>query len=464
MSRPNKILQDGALIAGQFRLGRELGRGGMGTVWAAEDLRLARPVAIKFLSNDYFNDQQARQRFEREPRLAGKIRSPHVVQVYAEGTTSDGIPYLVMELLEGEDLSARIARQGKCTLVEAGAIVDQICRALSRAHREGLVHRDIKPHNIFLTPEDDDQVFVKLLDFGIAKDVGAPVTALTLTGEVMGSALYISPEQLREPHTVGPSADIWALGVVIYEMLTARVPFEGNTMHEVFFRLTEGRFTPASELSRALPSDVDAFLSKAIQPDRSLRFSSVDELGSAFARIVRAHSSGLLTRPSAKDSGPPVAHSSAPAAALSGTPASAGLVAQANRPSPDARVPGPQAATSTQLLWRSIAGAMLVVLLAVAAWFVAARRDVPAPLHPVFEAKPAPAPREASLTPPVAQPAPPTAASVELPSHPRLEHNAAQSSDRLPPERGRPNGRPGTANAELRPSGTTPKPNRNYGF
>src|SRR5262245_16777345 len=120
MSVPSRRMRDGEIIEDQFRLVRPLGQGGMGTVWAAEDLRLGRPVAIKFLSHDFLNDAQARQRFAREPKLASKIRSPHVVQVFAQGTTADDVPYLVMELLDGEDLAARIARGGPCSLQEAG--------------------------------------------------------------------------------------------------------------------------------------------------------------------------------------------------------------------------------------------------------------------------------------------------------------------------------------------------------
>lgn len=297
MPHPRKLVQDGQIIADQFRLEQQLGKGGMGTVWRAEDMRLGRPVAIKFLSSEFLNDEQARMRFAREPRLASKIRSPHVVQVYAQGTTDDDVPYLVMELLEGEDLATYVSRAGPLNLAETGRIVEQMCRALSRAHREGLVHRDIKPHNIFLTPEPDGQMFVKLLDFGIAKDVRAPVTSLTLSGEVVGSALYVSPEQLHEAHSVGPSTDIWALGIVIYEMLTARVPFDGRSLPELFVRVVEGNYKPVTHHEPALPKTVDTFFTHVIQRDPAQRFQSIDELGAAFARIVRANSSGFLVKP-----------------------------------------------------------------------------------------------------------------------------------------------------------------------
>lgn len=297
MSSQLQYMQQGTLIEDQYLLERQLGAGGMGTVWVARDLRLARSVAIKFLSGDFHNDEPARLRFEREARMASKIRSPHVVQVFAAGITAEGVPYVVMELLDGEDLDARLQRNGPCSLVETGVIVEQVCRALSRSHREGLVHRDIKPHNIFLMPEAGGQLFAKLLDFGIAKDTGAKATTLTVTGAVVGSVFYISPEQLRDAPSVDHQADLWALGVVIYQMLTGSVPFDGDSLPELLLRITECRYQPATRLNPGLPKEIDAFLSRAITSDRSQRYASADELASSFARIVRANSSGFVRKP-----------------------------------------------------------------------------------------------------------------------------------------------------------------------
>lgn len=286
----------GTVLDGQYLLERQLGAGGMGTIWLAQDLRLGRSVAVKFLSGDFHHSEHARQRFEREARMVGKVRSPHVVQVFATGVTPEGVPYVVMELLDGEDLASRLERNGPCTLPEAGAIIEQVCRALARSHREGLVHRDIKPHNIFLTPEAGGQIFVKLLDFGIAKDVALKATALTVTGAVVGSVYYMSPEQLRDAQSVDHLADLWALGVVTYQMLTGTVPFDGDSLPELLVRITSCSYVPASEVNRSLPKDVDAFLSRAITPDRSQRYADADELARAFSRIVRAHASGFVSK------------------------------------------------------------------------------------------------------------------------------------------------------------------------
>jgi eukaryotic-like serine/threonine-protein kinase len=316
MSKAQVIHQPGVLIGGQFLLERMLGAGGMGSVWVAEDTQLRRPVAIKFLSAATFNNEQARQRFEREARLASRIRSPHVVQMYAQGRTPEGAPYLVMELLDGEDLAARIERTGPLSLMQTATILQQLASALSRAHRDGLVHRDIKPHNVFLCADEhrgrdeqddqEEQVFVKLLDFGIAKDNSAPATALTLTGAVMGTAYYISPEQLANAQSVGPSTDIWALGVVAYEMLTGAVPFEGPTFPELIVKISQATYPRATRVNPALPRQIDGFFEHALQPNPTQRFATVDALSAAFSRIAQAHTSGLVMRGPVSSTGPHV--------------------------------------------------------------------------------------------------------------------------------------------------------------
>jgi serine/threonine-protein kinase len=293
MPRAQSALHPGALIDDQYRLQRQIGSGGVGTVWEADHLRLGGSVAIKFLDEALLNHAEIKLRFVREARSASRLRSPHVVQVLDQGTTATGVPYLVMELLEGEDLRARLDRVGPCRLAEAALIVDQIARALRKAHREGLVHRDIKPHNVFLIPEDD-RPFVKLLDFGIAKEVSLDEKAVTLTGALMGSAHYMSPEQIDDPKSVGPSTDIWALGVVVYEMLTGVVPFEGDSVPGVLKRVQQATFEPPSRRRLDLPSELDAWFERAIQPDRARRFASVEEMSRAFRQIARAHSSSLF--------------------------------------------------------------------------------------------------------------------------------------------------------------------------
>jgi serine/threonine-protein kinase len=204
-----------------------------------------------------------------------------------------------MELLEGESLAARIARSCRCGLEETDAILQQVCRGLRSAHAQRLVHRDIKPGNIFLTPQPDGSVFVRLLDFGIAKEFDAD-QGLTLSGEIVGTGYYMSPEQLRTPQDVGAAADIWALGVVVYEMLTGCVPFDAASFPGLVVRIAEGKFRPPSRLHADLPPALDAYFKRAlhVQPDR--RFASVDDMSAAFSRILREHDLGLKPEPRAQ--------------------------------------------------------------------------------------------------------------------------------------------------------------------
>jgi serine/threonine protein kinase len=283
---------EGALIDGQYRLHHQVGEGGMGTVWAAEDLRLGRMVAAKFLSKHMAVQPRVRERFQREARMTARVRSTHVVQVFAEGCTPDDIPYLIMELLDGEDLATYLHRVGRCQLRETGAIVEQICRGLTQAHGEGLVHRDIKPHNIFLAKAEteDAPAVVKLLDFGIAKDLAALRDSLTACGEVVGSALYSSPEQLRDPQSVDRTTDIWAIGIVIFEMLTGRVPYDASSLSELIERHRVGKFPKLSSLVSGLPRELDTFLERTLHAVPNKRWSNVEELAQQYSAIVRKHS------------------------------------------------------------------------------------------------------------------------------------------------------------------------------
>jgi serine/threonine protein kinase len=294
MPDAHDALREGALINNQFRLKRQIGVGGAGSVWEADHLRLHTSVALKFLGHHYLRDKETLARFEREAHTASRLRSPHVVQVLDQGTTEGGIPYLAMELLEGEDLAALLDRQGRCSLVETALILHQVGRALSKAHKHGLVHRDIKPHNIFLTPLGDNELFVKLLDFGIAKDISQDVKAITLTGTLLGSVRYISPEQLDDSQSVGLATDIWALGIVVYEMLTGLVPFDGRSVADVLKRVNEGTYQALTTLRPDLPAELDDWLCMAIQPVQALRFPSVEEMSRAFTRIARSHSPTLF--------------------------------------------------------------------------------------------------------------------------------------------------------------------------
>lgn len=296
MNSPRAAVSRGEVVGGHYRLERVLAEGGMGIVWAARDLRLGRPVAIKFLGAEAMANPVQRERFAREAQLASKIRSPHVVQIIGDGVTDSGVPFVVMELLDGESLAGLLAREGRCSLATCGAIVEQVCRALSSAHSLGLVHRDIKPANIFLTPQPGGDLFVRLLDFGIAKELHFGPSGLTRSGELLGTTDYMSPEQFRKPEAVSTATDIWSLGVVVYEMLTGKLPFDESSFPSLAVRVAPGAFPPPSAVAPGLPPAIDHAVLGALAIHPSQRYASVDEFALAFLRVVRAHISKSVVR------------------------------------------------------------------------------------------------------------------------------------------------------------------------
>ncbi|WP_437992976.1 protein kinase domain-containing protein [Sorangium sp. So ce145] len=279
----------GSVLIGKYRLERPLSRGGMGSVWVAHHLQLGTPVAVKFMDPAYASSPAFRTRFEREARAAALLRTPHVVKVQDFGI-HEGVPYLVMELLQGEDLNARLLRRGRLPLLEAHRILAQTGKALRSAHDAGLVHRDLKPANLFLARVDgEDEDMVKLLDFGIAKETTSKLVAdASTTGEVMGSPHYMSPEQLRAERDVDARSDLWALGVILFRMVTGYLPFPGDVLAQVMTRILVDPIPSATQLAPGLPPAIDAFFHRALARDRAHRFQTVRELVDEFARIAGA--------------------------------------------------------------------------------------------------------------------------------------------------------------------------------
>ncbi|WP_437716534.1 protein kinase [Sorangium sp. So ce448] len=279
----------GSVLIDKYRLERPLSRGGMGSVWVAHHLQLGTPVAVKFMDPAYASSPAFRTRFEREARAAAQLRTPHVVKVQDFGI-HEGVPYLVMELLQGEDLNARLLRRGRLPLLEAHRILAQTGKALRSAHDAGLVHRDLKPANLFLARVDgEDEDMVKLLDFGIAKETTSKLVAdASTTGEVMGSPHYMSPEQLRAERDVDARSDLWALGVILFRMVTGYLPFPGDVLAQVMTRILVDPIPSATQLAPGLPPTIDAFFHRALARDRAHRFQTVRELVDEFARIAGA--------------------------------------------------------------------------------------------------------------------------------------------------------------------------------
>jgi len=270
----------GVILGAKYELAAPLGRGGMGEVWRARALDLDAPVAIKLLL-DGAGTPSARARFEREARAAAALRSPHVVQVLGYGLDEpSGVPFIVLELLEGETLRQRLERQGKLSASETQRWVVHIARALTRAHALGIVHRDLKPENVFLVNNGDERL-AKVLDFGVAKQSYGPVH--TATGTVLGTIHYMAPEQL-EGRPVDHRADLWSLTLLAAECLTGERVVEGDTFGEVAARVVLGRVRTPSSIA-AVAAGFDDWFARGtrLQPDE--RFASAEELAQSLVRL-----------------------------------------------------------------------------------------------------------------------------------------------------------------------------------
>ncbi|HRI66492.1 MAG TPA: serine/threonine-protein kinase [Polyangium sp.] len=265
----------GRHITPTLKLVREIGKGGMGRVWAAENLSLGSPVAIKMMFPGYADDEKSTTRFKQEAQRAARVRNPHVATIFDHGVTAEGEPFIVMEWLEGETLAQRIQRNGPLPVDEIELLVGQTAKALAAAHRLGVVHRDVKPANLFIV-DNGGEPFVKVVDFGIAKQMDAETD--TTTNTFLGSPAYMSPEQYINPKQVDFRTDLWSLGVVAYEALTGVQPFSAETRIALALAITNGRFILPTELQRDLPWMIDHWISRALGVDPEKRFGSATEM------------------------------------------------------------------------------------------------------------------------------------------------------------------------------------------
>ncbi len=280
---PADRFAEGSVLGGRFVVERTLGRGGMGIVLATHDMALDRRVALKLLLPEALLHPDAVQRFIREGRSLAKLRNTHVARVLDVGHLNDGSPFMVMELLEGEDLGVRLDRDGAFSPRDAADSVRQACEALAEAHKEQIVHRDIKPANLFLAREAMGGLSVKIVDFGISKSTSRADHSLTTTKVMVGSPVYMSPEQVKSPKTVDTRSDIWSLGVVLFELLTGKTPFDGDTLGEVFGSILEDPIPSAQKLDSRIPSGLDSVIRRCLARNRTQRFQTVQELSAALA-------------------------------------------------------------------------------------------------------------------------------------------------------------------------------------
>jgi len=274
----------GDVLAGKYRVERVLGVGGMGVVVAAHHMQLDEKVAIKFLLPEMLGHAEAVGRFAREARAAVKIKSEHVARVLDVGILETGAPYMVMEFLDGGDLGAWLDQRGPLPIEQAVEFVLQASIAVAEAHSLGIVHRDLKPANLFCIRGADGRLIIKVLDFGISKMTNMGNSApgsFTRTSTMMGSPYYMSPEQMRSPKDVDARTDIWALGVVLYELLTKSVPFQGDTQAEVCVKIVTEPPPPVRDFRPDVPEGLQAVILACLEKDRKKRYRNIAEMAVA---------------------------------------------------------------------------------------------------------------------------------------------------------------------------------------
>ncbi|WP_437836696.1 protein kinase domain-containing protein [Sorangium sp. So ce1153] len=403
----NAPVVEGEVIAGKYRVDRVVGRGGMGMVVAASHLFLPQRVAIKLLLSD--DSPALVQRFLREARAAARLKGEHVVRVLDVGELESGVPYIVMEFLEGEDLSDVVRARGQLDVAEAADYVLQACVAMAEAHVAGIVHRDLKPANLFLTTAPGGAKLIKVLDFGISKEMPSGGegggASLTQTREVLGSPIYMPPEQMRSSRSVDARSDIWALGAILYRVLVGRPPFEAPALAELVLQVASAEPVPPSALRSDLPLELEGVILHCLQKDPARRPQTVADLALALAPFAPAggqeraeRAARILNAPPATPSRPTSASVPAPRPGPDSSPSATSAPTVSLLPTTRGLARTPAQATSRRTTLRVAIGAAATAALALAIWGAVALRDGapeerPA-LHAAAVVPPAPAPQD----------------------------------------------------------------------
>jgi len=278
-------VEAGELISGKYRLQRQMGAGSMGSVWAARNELTDRDFAVKFLLPELAHDEAALNRFFHEARACGQIRNTAIVDVYDMGRAEDGSPYLVMELLEGEGFDARLRRLGRMRAADVCRYLMVLARGLDEAHTRGLIHRDLKPGNIFFAVDKAGEVTPKILDFGISKEMSDLDIVSTHAGAVLGSPAYMSPEQARGELHIDGRADLWALGVIMYEALAGALPFDASNYNALMVKIISDAHPPLGERAIGIPLELSQLVDRLLEKDRDRRIASAGELAEKLERI-----------------------------------------------------------------------------------------------------------------------------------------------------------------------------------
>jgi serine/threonine-protein kinase len=440
------VLEPGTIFVDKYKIERQLGQGGMGTVFAATHLELADRVAIKVLRPEVAGRPDVVDRFLREARASVRLKGEHVARTFDVGRSSDGLPYIVMEYLEGVDLLALVQHRGR---LPAGEVVDyvlQTCEAMAEAHAQAIVHRDIKPANLFVAQRPDGSPLVKVLDFGISKALDRDLQ-LTNSQATLGTPAYMSPEQLRTSKDVDTRTDIWSLGVVMFELLTGAQPFAAASFGDLVIKVVT---EPAPTLGGYVPRALASAVGRCLERDPAARFQNVAELASAIAplassttdvasSVARTHNTLRRAAAATPISG---SHTPPPFAFSAAQPAD-GLVATTEMTSNGAVHAAPTATRSAARrgwIAASIAGAIIGAVAIVAltrptgdapgtASAVEAPAVVPVAIDAAAAVVTATAPVDAAQPPPV-DAGVATPAAVVPPPHATVKHHAPKP----PPE------------------------------
>ena len=290
----------GEVVAGKYRVDEVLGAGGMGVVVAATHTAIDQRVALKFILPGALKGPESVERFLREAKASVRLKGEHIARVYDVGTLATGAPFIVMELLEGADLAKLARRQAPLPVSDAAEYVLQACEALIEAHANGIIHRDLKPQNLFVTRRMNGTPLVKVLDFGIFKATGpAAIGQLSLTDStvVLGSPLYMAPEQMRAARNADARSDVWSLGVILYELLAGRVPFDGETVTELCLKVTTEPPQPLVALRDGLPPELVGIVMRCLEKEPTKRYATVAQLAAALEPFSTSTQRGALDRP-----------------------------------------------------------------------------------------------------------------------------------------------------------------------
>ncbi len=291
-------VQPGDVLANKYRVDRVLGVGGMGVVVQATHIQLDERVALKFMLPEALANAEAAGRFLREARLAVKLKSEHVAKVMDVGTLESGSPYIVMEFLQGTDLEHLLEKHGPLPFTDVAEYVIQACDAIAEAHGLGIVHRDLKPANLFLSRRADGAPLIKVLDFGISKanQLGEASSAMTRTSTMMGSPYFMSPEQMRSSKDVDLRSDVWSMGVVLYQLLTARLPFESDTLGGIMAAVLQDDASMLSAYRPDVPHAFEAIVRRCLQRDRNARAQNVGEIAMTLAPYAPERARSIADR------------------------------------------------------------------------------------------------------------------------------------------------------------------------